>query len=150
MADRGDIVIVVDLLDPQGRNPKDRACVLVSSPERITEGGPLVVVAITTPFARPAPVRSCFLTLASPGSEPDRFEQEECRRLHLAGRGRGVRRVVRTIGHVPGKQMLQIDAVPSGAPGRRGVKSGGQPQGGGPIWPLGSGIRTLHGPTAVR
>ena len=28
MAEQGDIVIIVDLLDPQGRNPKDWACVI--------------------------------------------------------------------------------------------------------------------------
>ncbi len=48
MAVQGNIVIVLDLLDPQGRNPKDRACVLASSPERIAAGGPLEVIAITT------------------------------------------------------------------------------------------------------
>ena len=48
MADRGDIVIVIDLLDPQGRNPKNRPCVIVSSPERFAAGGPFDVVAITT------------------------------------------------------------------------------------------------------
>ncbi len=44
----GDIVIVADVLDPNGRNPKNRACVVVTPSEEIEVGGPLDVVAITS------------------------------------------------------------------------------------------------------
>jgi hypothetical protein len=43
----GSIVLVADMLDPHGRNPKDRPCVIVTDPEAIPEGRQLVV-AIST------------------------------------------------------------------------------------------------------
>jgi mRNA-degrading endonuclease toxin of MazEF toxin-antitoxin module len=44
----GSIVTVADMLDPQGRNPKDRPALVVSRDEDISPGEPLIVVAIST------------------------------------------------------------------------------------------------------
>ena len=44
----GDIVIVSDLLDPRGRNPKDRPAVVVTPTDELDAGGPIYIVAITT------------------------------------------------------------------------------------------------------
>jgi hypothetical protein len=110
MAEQGDIVIVVDLLDPQGRNPKDRACVLVSSAEKIAAGGPLDVVAITTLLPDPLPFDHVPLPWHA-GRHP---------RTGLNKRNAAVcswlveveaTRIVRTIGHAPGKHLLRIASV---------------------------------------
>jgi mRNA-degrading endonuclease toxin of MazEF toxin-antitoxin module len=110
MPEQGDIVIVVNLLDPQGRNPKDRACVLVSSAEKIASGGPLDVVAITTFLQDPLPSDHVSLPWHA-GRHP---------RTGLNKRNAAVcswlveveaTRIVRTIGHVPGKHLLQIATV---------------------------------------
>lgn len=51
----GNIVIVTGLLDPQGRNPKDRPCVVVTPPVEAGEGETIDVVAITTLLPDPLP-----------------------------------------------------------------------------------------------
>ena len=110
MARQGDIVIVVDLLDPQGRNPKDRPCVLISAPERIATGGPLDVVAITTRLPDPLPFDHVSL----------RWDRRRHPQTGLTEPNAAVcswlveveaSRVIRTVGHVRGKELLQIAAV---------------------------------------
>jgi hypothetical protein len=51
----GQIVVVPNMVDPNGVNPKDRPVVVVSPPEEIVEGEPLRVVAITTLLPGPVP-----------------------------------------------------------------------------------------------
>ncbi len=110
MADRGDIVIIVDLFDPQGRNPKDRPCVLVSPPERFAVGGPFDVVAITTLLPDPLPFDHVPLPW-HPRHHP---------RTGLNKRNAAVcswrveveaSRILRKIGHVTLRRLLQIDAL---------------------------------------
>ena len=48
-------IVVPDMVDPNGVNPKDRPVVVVSPPEEIVEGDPLRVVAITTLLPGPVP-----------------------------------------------------------------------------------------------
>ena len=50
----GSIVLVADMLDPQGRNPKDRPCVIATDREATPEGYELVV-AISTVLPSPLP-----------------------------------------------------------------------------------------------
>lgn len=110
MAEQGDIVIVVGLLDPQGRNPKDRACVLVSPPEWIAAGGPFDVVAITTLLPDPLPFDHVPLPWHAqrhPRTGLDKRNAAVCSWLAEVEASRAVR----TIGHVPGKQLLQIASV---------------------------------------
>jgi mRNA-degrading endonuclease toxin of MazEF toxin-antitoxin module len=110
MAERGDIVIVVDLLDPQGRNPKDRACVVVSHPDRILAGGPHDVVAITTVVPDPLP----------PDHVPLPWHAQRHPRTGLNKRNAAVcswrvevdaSRFARTIGRIPDKRLFQIDTI---------------------------------------
>src|SRR3954470_16729515 len=100
-----EIVIVVGLLDPQGRNPKDRACVVVSPSDQIEAGGALDVVAITTKLPDPLP----------PDHVPLPWQLPRHPRTGLGKRGAAVctwqaevdpSRVARSIGSVPGRQML--------------------------------------------
>ena len=106
----GDIVIITALLDPQGRNPKDRACVVVTPPDEIEEGGSLDVVAITTLVPDPL----------SPDHVPLPWHAERHPRTGLNKRNIAVcswlveipgSRVARVIGRVPNKQMIQIAAI---------------------------------------
>ena len=103
----GDIVIVVDLLDPQGRNPKDRACVVVTPTDRIRPDTLLDVVAITTKLSDPLPSDHVSLPW-HPSRHP---------RTGLTMRNAAVctwldavepTRAVRIIGRVPGRQLAQI------------------------------------------
>jgi mRNA-degrading endonuclease toxin of MazEF toxin-antitoxin module len=48
MLREGQIIIVRGLLDPNGVNPKDRPCVVVTRDEDLDAGAPVVVVAIST------------------------------------------------------------------------------------------------------
>lgn len=106
----GEIVIVAGLLDPQGRNPKDRACVVVSPTDQNEAGGALDVVAITTKLPDPLPADHVPLPWQLPRHP----------RTGLNKRGAAVcswlaevdpSRVVRPIGAVPGRQMLEIAAI---------------------------------------
>ena len=49
----GDIVIVKDLLDPQGRNPKDRRAVVLTKDGDLERGEPIVVAGITSRLQPP-------------------------------------------------------------------------------------------------
>ncbi len=51
----GDIVIVDNLLDPNGVNAKSRPCIVVSRDEEIAAGGAVRVVAISTMLPGPTP-----------------------------------------------------------------------------------------------
>jgi mRNA-degrading endonuclease toxin of MazEF toxin-antitoxin module len=112
MAERGDIVIVIDLLDPQGRNPKNRPCVLVSTPDRIVAGGPFEVVAITTLVPDPLPFDHVALPWQPQGQTRsktglDKPNAAVCSWLVEIEAARAVRK----IGSIPARRMLQIDAV---------------------------------------
>ena len=110
MARQGDIVIVVGLLDPRGRNPKDRACVLVSPPEKIAAGGPLDVVAITTFLPDPLPFDHVPLPWhrdRHPWTGLNKRNAAVCSWLAEVEDSR----IDRVIGHVPGKQLLLIADV---------------------------------------
>ena len=110
MAQRGDIVIVVGLLDPQGRNPKDRACVVVSPPGPAEAGTPLQVVAITTLLPDPLPsdhVPLPWHLQRHPRTGLNKRNAAVCSWLVEVESSR----VDRVIGHVPAKSLLQIAAV---------------------------------------
>jgi mRNA-degrading endonuclease toxin of MazEF toxin-antitoxin module len=106
----GDIVIVADVLDPNGRNPKNRACVVVTPSDEIEVGGPLDVVAITSLVPNPLPVDHVPLPWhaqrrARTGLDKPNvavctwnFEVEDSR-------------IIRAIGRVPDKEMLRIASI---------------------------------------
>lgn len=106
----GDVVIVAGLLDPQGRNPKDRACVVVTPPDQIEEGAPFDVVAITTKLPDPLPLDHVPLPWHAqrhPRTGLNKRNAAVCSWLAEVEASR----TVRVIGHVPGDQLLQIESV---------------------------------------
>lgn len=108
----GDVVIVSGLLDPQGRNPKDRARVIIPSIGRIMPAGTLDVVAITTLLPNPLPFDHVLLPWQPQGSTRSRTGLNKpnaavCTWLVEVDESR----VARTIGHISGKHLLRIAAV---------------------------------------
>jgi mRNA-degrading endonuclease toxin of MazEF toxin-antitoxin module len=110
MLGQGEIVLVRDLLDPNGVNPKTRPCVVVTRAEDLEAGAPIVVVAITTLLPGPQPPDTVLMP------------------YHPQGRGRtGLRtrcaavpswievvdpdRIDRTIGHGPPAQFAAIAEI---------------------------------------
>ena len=105
----GDIVLVSGLLDPQGRNPKDRPCVVVTNPAMSPEGRQLVVAISTT----------------LPDTLPDDYVLLPYHHAHHprtglnrrnAAIGRWVREVeesqiLRKVGIVPGKQIRALAEI---------------------------------------
>ena len=106
----GDIVIVEALLDPQGRNPKDRACVLVTPSAEIAEGGPLDVVAITSKLPAPLPrdhVPLPWHPLRHPRTGLNKPNAAVCSWLSEVEWGR----VLRRIGSAPGPRLAMIELI---------------------------------------
>jgi mRNA-degrading endonuclease toxin of MazEF toxin-antitoxin module len=105
----GQIVIVERLLDPQGRNPKDRACVVVTPTDRIVPGALLDVVAITTKVPESLPsdhVRLPWHPAGHPRTGLNKRNAAVCSWLDAVEQGRAVRR----IGVVPGDRLALIAA----------------------------------------
>ena len=103
----GDIVIVADLPDLQGVNPKPRPAVVVTPSAELEAGGPIFVVAITT---RPTDISSAD-RIELPWSRPrhprtglNKRNAVICRWLVLIHRDR----IARRIGVVPPAKLLQI------------------------------------------
>ncbi len=48
-------VVLAEVVDPQGRNPKQRPLVIVTATDEIQTGSPFVGVAISTTFPNPIP-----------------------------------------------------------------------------------------------
>ncbi len=106
----GEIVIIESLLDPNGRNPKDRACVIVTPSDEIEEGATLDVVAISSLVPDVIPFDQI----------PIPWHAQRHPRTGLNKKNVAVcawqaevedSRVIRSIGHVPDKQMGQIAVV---------------------------------------
>jgi mRNA-degrading endonuclease toxin of MazEF toxin-antitoxin module len=106
----GEIVIIEGLLDPNGRNPKDRACVVVTPTDEIEEGGTLDVVAITTLVSDVIPFDQVPLSWHA-----QRHPRTGLNKRNVAvcawQAEVEVSRVIRTIGHVQDKQMGLIAAA---------------------------------------
>jgi mRNA interferase MazF len=106
----GEIVVVSDLLDPQGRNPKDRPCVVVSPTTDIEAGLPLQVVAITTLLPDPLPDDHVLLPWQPPRHPRTGLNKRNaavCSWLAWVEEDR----VIRPVGFVPGKQLLEMARV---------------------------------------
>src|SRR5438270_2289768 len=98
----GDIIIVEGLLDPQGRNPKDRACVVVTPSDQIEDGGSLDVVAITSLLPDVLPFDHVPLPWHAqrhPRTGLNKRNAAVCSWLAEVEASR----IVRTIGHAPDK-----------------------------------------------
>ncbi len=71
---RGD-VIIANINDEQGRNPKERPALILSSTEDIAAGWPIVVCAITTTYPEPPPVKYVPLPWSADGSATTRLRR---------------------------------------------------------------------------
>jgi mRNA-degrading endonuclease toxin of MazEF toxin-antitoxin module len=103
----GDIVIVTDLLDRSGRNPKDRPAVVVTPTDELEAGRPVFVIAITTSL--PDSLPEDFISLPRfrprhPRTGLDKRNAAVCRWLAKVD----VSRIARKIGRVPTPQLSEI------------------------------------------
>ena len=110
MVERGDVVIVVGLLDPQGRNSKDGACVIVSTPEDIAAGALLKLVAITTVLPDPLPFDHVPLPWHAqrhPRTGLNKRNAAVCSwRIEV-----DASRLDRAIGRIPDRRLYEIDVI---------------------------------------
>jgi mRNA-degrading endonuclease toxin of MazEF toxin-antitoxin module len=110
MRTHGEIVLVSALLDPQGRNPKDRPCVVISPASEPGEGLPIKVVAITTLIPDPMPddhVLIPYQRPRHPRTGLNRRAAAVCSWIEWIDEGR----VIRPVGFVPARQLLAIAQV---------------------------------------
>jgi mRNA-degrading endonuclease toxin of MazEF toxin-antitoxin module len=106
----GEIVLVSKLVDPRGRNPKDRPAVIVTRTEEIDSGAPLVVVAITTTLPEPLPDDYVSLPWSRPRHPRTGLNERNAAVCHwLAVIEEAT--VIRTIGQVPTPQLARIDEI---------------------------------------
>jgi mRNA-degrading endonuclease toxin of MazEF toxin-antitoxin module len=106
----GEIVLVSELLDPHDRNPKDRPTVVVTPTADIDPTLPLQIVAITTFLPDPLPDDHVLLPFYHP-RHPRTGLNKRCAAVCFWLARVEDSRVLRTIGFVPGRQMLEIEVV---------------------------------------
>jgi mRNA-degrading endonuclease toxin of MazEF toxin-antitoxin module len=106
----GEIVIIEELLDPNDRNPKDRACVIVTPSDEIKEDGTLDVVAITSLVPDVIPFDQVPLPCHAQRHPRTGLNKKNVAVCSWQAEVE-VSRVIRTIGHVPDKQMGLIAAA---------------------------------------
>jgi PemK-like, MazF-like toxin of type II toxin-antitoxin system len=105
----GTIVLVADMLDPQGRKPKDRPCVIITEPGDAPDGYQ-VVVAISTRLPDPLPDDYVLLPYMDPRHPRTGLNKRN------AAIGRWVEvieesRIIQKLGHVPGKQIKVLTEI---------------------------------------
>jgi hypothetical protein len=105
----GSIVLVADMLDPQGRNPKDRPCVIATDPGSTPEGYELVV-AISTVLPSPLPDDYVPLPYMDPRHPRTGLNK---RNAAIGGWVEVIEesRIIRKLGHVPGKQLKALTEI---------------------------------------
>ncbi len=106
----GRIVVVADMLDPNGVNPKDRPAVVVTPSDELDAGGPVIVAAIST--LRPGPVPEDHVPLPWHRQGHPRTGLKTncavvCRWLEKIDPSR----IARVIGFVPGRKLEEIAAT---------------------------------------
>jgi mRNA-degrading endonuclease toxin of MazEF toxin-antitoxin module len=105
----GSIVLVADMLDPQGRHPKDRPCVVVTQPESTPEGRQLVV-AISTRLPDPLPDDHVLLPWQRPHHPKTGLNMRNAaigRWVEMIDEGR----IIRKLGFVPDRPLLALTKV---------------------------------------
>ena len=103
----GDIIIVVNLVDPQQRNPKDRPCVVITNSETSTPQGSQLVVAISTNVPDPLPPYYVLLPWEHsrhPKTGADKRSAVICTWIAEIDNSR----ILRKRGYVPNKQLSLI------------------------------------------
>jgi mRNA-degrading endonuclease toxin of MazEF toxin-antitoxin module len=106
----GDIVLVEEVLDPQGRNPKDRFAVVLTPPDQLEEGGMVSLVAITGTIVDPPP--DDFVELPwhrdrHPVTRLTKRSAAACRWIIRVDPSR----ILRRTGRVPTAQLAAIEAT---------------------------------------
>ena len=106
----GEIILASAILDPQGRNSKDRPVVIVTPQEEIDLDSTLDVVAITTLIPDPLPDDHVLLPWQTP-RHPRTGLNKKC-----AAVGKWLMvidsiRVIRRLGFIPGEQRKELMAV---------------------------------------
>jgi hypothetical protein len=106
----GEIVLVSNLPDPRGRNPKDRPAVVMTRTEEIDSGASLAVVAITTTLPDPLPddyVPLPWFRPRHPRTGLNTRNAAVCHWLAIIEESK----VLRAIGQVPTRHLARIDAI---------------------------------------
>ena len=103
----GDIVAVADLLDPQGRNPKNRPCVVVTDPKLPPPQRTELVVAISTVIPSLIPADFVLLPWQDPHHPVTGLNKRNAAICSWIAEVENSR-ILRKIGVVPGKQLRQI------------------------------------------
>jgi hypothetical protein len=105
----GDIVLVADFLDPNGVNPKDRPCVVVTDPKDPLTVGQHLVVAISTVVPTPLPSGYILLPWYQPHYPVTGLNKRAaaiCSWIAEVAEDR----ILRKLGVVPGPQLIRIAA----------------------------------------
>jgi len=105
----GDIVLVSQMLDPNGVNPKDRPCVIMDNPKVPPLIGRHLVVAISTIIPDPIPAGYVLLPYQQPRHPVTGLNKRNaavCPWVEVIEADR----IIRRIGIVPGPRLLRIAA----------------------------------------
>jgi mRNA-degrading endonuclease toxin of MazEF toxin-antitoxin module len=111
----GDIVLVADLLDPNGVNPKDRPCVLATDPKVPRPANQHLVVAISTVVPDPVPPGYVLLPWYRPHHPVTGLNKRAaaiCPWIDEVAEDR----ILRKLGVVPDAHLLRIAAELLGRP----------------------------------
>jgi mRNA-degrading endonuclease toxin of MazEF toxin-antitoxin module len=106
----GQILLVTDVLDPHGRNPKTRPIIVVTPDDVILEGGDLFGVAVTGTFPDPLPVDAVKLPWHRDGHPKTGLDKPAVAACHWIV-PIDPDRVVRPRGFVPAKQIWAIAEI---------------------------------------
>jgi PemK-like, MazF-like toxin of type II toxin-antitoxin system len=105
----GQIVIVSEMTDPNGVNPKDRPSVVVTPTNEIDPEGSIIVVAISTLLPGSAP-DDCVELPWDPRRHPRTGLRTRCAAVIPWIQEVPIDRIIGSIGIVPGKQLVAIAA----------------------------------------
>lgn len=120
----GEIILISALLDPQERNPKDRPCVIVTPNADLDTGLPLQVVAITTFIPDPMPDDHVLLPWQPPHHPKTGLNKRNAAVCSWLARV-AEDRVIRSVGFVPGKQLMEIAEILARLDAAEGESTGG-------------------------
>lgn len=106
----GDIVLIRDLLDPHGRNPKDRPCVVVTDPANPRPPGRHLVVAISTVVPDLLPDFYVLLPYQQPRHPKTGLTRRNAAILRWVEEI-DESRMLRELGIVPNRQLAEMVAI---------------------------------------
>jgi len=106
---QGDIVWAI-VYDPNGSNPKNRRCLVLTKSDEIQAGGDIVVAAISTKFDRtnfdPTYVAAPWQRGGHPKTTLDEPSVVKCRWLQIVSADS-----VTVAGYLPGKELYRVMEV---------------------------------------